>query len=124
VIGWQSSGFDGKMQRGVAPLIGMQPDKFVYFASYALSGLVLPFSSFLFTLLQYYNLQLQHLLPHSVMLVVIFMHLCEMYVCVWPSMHLFQCFHVLCSSRRNPTPPQWLLLPTLHQGSIYVHYHS
>jgi hypothetical protein len=51
VIGWQSSGFDGKMQRGVAPLIGMQPDKFVYFASYALSGFVLPFSSFLFTLL-------------------------------------------------------------------------
>jgi hypothetical protein len=65
---------------------------------------VLPFSSFLFTLLQYYNLQLQHLLPHSVMLVVIFMHLCEMYVCVRPSVRLFRRFHVLRSSRRNPAP--------------------
>jgi hypothetical protein len=38
------------------------------------------------------------------MLVVIFMHLCEMYVCVRLSVRLFWCFHVLHSSRRNPAP--------------------
>jgi hypothetical protein len=58
VIGWQSLGFDGKMRRGVTSLTGMQPGEFVYFASYTLSGLMLPFSSFLFTLLEYYDLQL------------------------------------------------------------------
>jgi hypothetical protein len=99
VIWWQLSGFDGKMQRGVAPLA-----EFVYFTSYTLSGLVLPFSSFLFTLLEYYGLQLQHLSPHSVSLVVIFMHLYEMYMCVRPLVCLFRRFHVPHSSRRNPTP--------------------
>jgi hypothetical protein len=86
---WQSLGYDGKMRCGVVPLAGMRPSEFFYFASYVLSGLVLPFSSFLFTLLEHYGLQLQHLLPHSITLVVIFVHLYEMYVCVRPSVHLF-----------------------------------
>jgi hypothetical protein len=104
VIGWQSPRFDQKMWHGVAPLTGMRPSEFVYFASYALSRLMLPFSSFLFMLLEYYGLQLQHLSPQSVTLVSIFVHLCEMYVCVRSSVRLFQCFHVLGSSRRNPAP--------------------
>jgi hypothetical protein len=58
VIRWQSSGFDRKMRSGVAQLAGMQPGEFIYFASYALSGLIPPLSSFLFTLLEYYSLQL------------------------------------------------------------------
>jgi hypothetical protein len=103
-IGWQPLGYDGKMRRGIALLTCMQPDDFVYFASYALSGHMFPFSSFLFTLLEHYGPQLQHLSPHSIMLVAIFMHLCEMYMCVWPSMRLFRRFHVLRSSMRNPAP--------------------
>jgi hypothetical protein len=87
VIGWQSLGFDGKMRRGVAPLAGMQLDEFIYFALYTLFGLALPFSSFLFTLLEYYGLQLQHMSPHSATLVAIFMHLYEMYVYVRPSVY-------------------------------------
>jgi hypothetical protein len=35
------------------------------------------------------------LMPHSVALVVIFVHFYEMFVCVRPSMHLFRLFHVL-----------------------------
>jgi hypothetical protein len=66
-------------------------------------GLVLPFSSFFFTLLKYYSLQLQHLSPQSIMLVAIFMHICEMYVCMWPSVHLFHRFHVLHFASRRPT---------------------
>jgi hypothetical protein len=59
VLGWQSPGFDGKMRRGITPPTGMGPGNFVYFSSYALSGLVSLFSSYLFTLLEYYGLQLQ-----------------------------------------------------------------
>jgi hypothetical protein len=52
-------------------------------------------SSFLITLLEFYKLQLQHLSPHSLVLVVIFVHFCEMFVCVRPSVSLFGLFHVL-----------------------------
>jgi hypothetical protein len=51
-----------------------QPDDFVYFSVYALAGLVPPLSSFFLVLLEHYGLQLQHLLPHSIMLGVIFTH--------------------------------------------------
>jgi hypothetical protein len=70
-IGWQSSGYDSKMQRGMLSLT--QPDDFVYFSVYALAGLVLPLFSFL-VLLEHYGLQLQHLSPHSITLVAIFAH--------------------------------------------------
>jgi hypothetical protein len=78
LIGWQSLRYDRKMQHGVTPLASMWPGDFIYFASYTLSELVLSFSSFLFTLLEHYGLQLQHLSPHSITLVAIFVHLCEM----------------------------------------------
>jgi hypothetical protein len=54
-------------------------------------------------LLEYYDLQLQDLSLHSITLVVIFVHFCEMFVCVWPSVRLFQLFHMLRSSGRSPT---------------------
>jgi hypothetical protein len=65
---------------------------------------MLPFSFFFFMLLEHYSLQLHHLSSHSITLVAIFIHLCEMYLCMWPSVCLFCCFHVLCASRRSPTP--------------------
>jgi hypothetical protein len=46
------------MQRGIMSLTSMKPSDFVYFSAYALFGLVLPFSSFFFTVLEYYNVQL------------------------------------------------------------------
>jgi hypothetical protein len=58
LIGWQSLRYDRKMQHGVTPLASMWPGDFIYFASYTLSELVLSFSSFLFTLLEHYGLQL------------------------------------------------------------------
>jgi hypothetical protein len=36
--------------------------EFILFTSYTLAGLVLPFSSFFFMLLEWYGLQLHHLL--------------------------------------------------------------
>jgi hypothetical protein len=74
------------------------------FTSYALAGLMLPFSSFFFTLLENYDLQLHHPSPHSITLVAIFVHLYRMYVGVRPSMHLFRLFHVLRSSERSAYP--------------------
>jgi hypothetical protein len=60
-----------------------------------------PLSSFV-TLLEYYGLQLQHLSPNSIALVAIFVHLCEMYVGVRPSVRLFRCFFVLKAA--SPCP--------------------
>jgi hypothetical protein len=54
-----------------------------------------PVSPFLLTLLEFYRIQLQHLSPHSFVLVAIFVHLCEMFVGVRPSIPLFQLFHIL-----------------------------
>jgi hypothetical protein len=67
-----------------------------------LAGLVPPLSSFLFTLLEYYGLQLQHLSPNSIALVAIFIHLCEMYVGVRPSVRLFRCFFMLKDASTRP----------------------
>jgi hypothetical protein len=35
VLGWKSTGFDGKMRRGITPLAGLKPSEFVYISSYA-----------------------------------------------------------------------------------------
>jgi hypothetical protein len=51
---------------------------FIFFVAYALVGLVPPLSSFFLTLLEYDGLQLQHLSPNFITLVVIFIHFCEM----------------------------------------------
>jgi hypothetical protein len=53
-------------------------------------------------LLEHYELQLQHLSPHSITLVMIFAHFCEMFVGVRPSVRLFWWFHVLCPRNRQP----------------------
>jgi hypothetical protein len=82
-IEWQSSGYDSKMWHGMLSLT--QPGDFVYFLAYVLAGLMPSFSSFFLMLLEHYGLQLQHLSPHSIMLVAIFAHFCEMFVGVRPS---------------------------------------
>jgi hypothetical protein len=103
IIGWQSLGFDKKMQHGIMPLTGMQPGDFMYFSAYAMSGFMHPIS-FLFMVLEYYGLQLQHLSLQSIMLMAIFVHLCEMYVCVWVSVRLFRRLHVMHSAKKSPSP--------------------
>jgi hypothetical protein len=86
-------------------LDGLWSCEFIFFTSYALSRLVLSFSSsFFFTLLEIYGLQLHLLSPHSITLVAIFVHLYEMYVGVWPSMRLFLLFHVLRSFGKIASP--------------------
>jgi hypothetical protein len=78
------------------------PGDFVYASPYALAGLELPLSSFFLVLLEHYGLQLQHLSLHSIMLVAIFTHFCEMFVGVWLSVRLFWQFHVLRPVNKQP----------------------
>jgi hypothetical protein len=84
LMGWQASNLTPKLKHGVMSLTNMRSGDFVFFAAYALAGLVPPLSSFL-TLLEYYGLQLQHLSPNSIALVAIFIHFYEMFVGVRPS---------------------------------------
>jgi hypothetical protein len=49
------------MRCGTLPLINLQPGEFIYFSCYTMAGLVMLVSSFLFVLLEFYRLQLQHL---------------------------------------------------------------
>jgi hypothetical protein len=56
LLGWQSPRFNKWMRRNTLPLINLQPGEFIYFSCYALAGLVPPVSSFIFTLLEFYEL--------------------------------------------------------------------
>jgi hypothetical protein len=102
LMGWQAPGLACKVKSEAASLANMRLGDFVFFVTYALAGLVPPLSSFFLTLLEYYGLQLHHLSPNSIALVVIFVHLCEMYVGVRPSVRLFRCFFVLKAVSTHP----------------------
>jgi hypothetical protein len=102
LMGWQAPGLACKVKSEAVSLANMRPGDFVFFATYALAGLVPPLSSFFLTLLEYYGLQLHHLSPNSIALVAIFVHLCEMYVGVRPSVRLFRCFFVLKAVSTHP----------------------
>jgi hypothetical protein len=56
------------MRCGTFSLINLQPGEFVFFSCYAVVGLVPPMPSFIFTLLEFYRLQLYHLSPHTLIL--------------------------------------------------------
>jgi hypothetical protein len=99
---WQAPGLACRVKSGTALLANMRLGDFVLFVAYALARLVPPLSSFYLTMLEYYGLQLQHHFPNSIALVAIFVHLCEMYVGVWPSVWLFWCFFMLKDASTRP----------------------
>ena len=68
------------------------------FISHISTGVGLPISSFFLLLLEDFGLQLQHLMPHSILLTSIFVNLCEMFVGVRPCIILFRHFFVLVKS--------------------------
>nr|ABA93827.1 retrotransposon protein, putative, unclassified [Oryza sativa Japonica Group] len=68
------------------------PGRSVFFLSFAMAGLVPPFSSFFMDVLELYDLQMAHLTPNAVMTLAIFAHLCEMFIGVRPSLRLFRWF--------------------------------
>jgi hypothetical protein len=64
-------------------------------------GLVPPISSFLLLLLEEFGLQLQHLTPHSILLVAVFAHFMEMFVGVRPCTAIFRHFYALVGTGRS-----------------------
>ena len=97
-LGWNTPESEGGIRGGSLPLGILLPGEFVLFVSYVTCGLGLPISSFFLLLLDDYGLQLQHLTPHSILQVSIFVHLCEMFVGVRPYVALFRYFFVLTKS--------------------------
>nr|CAH67544.1 H0425E08.12 [Oryza sativa]CAH67736.1 H0522A01.7 [Oryza sativa] len=68
------------------------PGRSVFFLSFAMAGLVPPFSTFFMDILEFYDLQMAHLTPNAIMTLAIFAHLCEMFIGVRPFLWLFRWF--------------------------------
>lgn len=69
--------------------------KSVFFLSFAMAGLIPPFSSFFYDVLEFYGIQMAHLTPNAVMTLAIFAHLCEMFIGVRLSLRLFWYFFTM-----------------------------
>lgn len=95
------AGDAARIRAGWPPVEGLAAGEFVLFTSYVSCGLALPISSFFLMLLEDYGLQLQHLTPHSILLVAIFAYLCEMFVGVRPCVALFRHFFVLVGTGKG-----------------------
>jgi hypothetical protein len=84
LLGWSVAAFAARIHAGAAPLGDIAFGEFVLFVSYIFCGLALPISPFFLLLLEEFELQLQHLTPHSILQAAIFVHLYEMFVGVAP----------------------------------------
>jgi hypothetical protein len=84
LLGWSAPGLAGRIRADAAPLGDLAAGEFVLFTSYISCGLALPISPFFLLLLEEFGLQLQHLMPHSILQATIFVHLYEMFVGVAP----------------------------------------
>jgi hypothetical protein len=98
LLGWGALAFAGRIHAGTSPLGDLTAAEFVLFVSYISSGLALPILPFFLLLLEELGLQLQHLMPHSILQAAIFAHLCEIFMGVAPSTSLFCHFFVLVKS--------------------------
>jgi hypothetical protein len=67
LLGWSTPGLAGRIRVGAAPLGDLAAGEFVLFTSYISCGLALPISPFFLLLLEEFGLQLQHLIPHSIL---------------------------------------------------------
>jgi hypothetical protein len=101
LLGWSAPAFTGRIRAGTAHLGDLATEGFVLFVSYLSCGLALPISPFFLLLLEEFELQLQHLTPHSILQVAIFIHLCEMFVGVVACTSLFRQFFVLVRSGKG-----------------------
>jgi hypothetical protein len=70
------------------------PGRSVHLLSFAMVGLIPPFSRFFHEVLDFYKIHALHLAPNVVMTLAIFAHLCEMFIGVRPTTRLFQAFFI------------------------------
>jgi hypothetical protein len=90
LLGWGTPVFVGRIRADTTPLCDLDAREFVLFVSYLFCGLALSISPFFLLLLEEFELQLQHLTPHSILQVAIFVHFCEMFVGVAACTSLFR----------------------------------
>src|SRR5579859_3023167 len=95
LLGWATPERAGMVRAGSSSLSDLVAGEFVLFTAYATCGLVPPVSSFLLLLLEDFGLQLQHLTPHSILQVAVFVHFMEMFVGVRPCVCIFRQFFSL-----------------------------
>jgi hypothetical protein len=93
--------FTGRFRAGTTPLGDLDAGEFVLFVPYISCGLTLSISPFFLLLSEEFGLQLQHLTPHSILQVAIFVHLCEMFVGVAAYTSHFRQFFVLVRSGKG-----------------------
>jgi hypothetical protein len=101
LLGWGTPAFAERIRAGTTPLGDLAVGEFVLFVSYLFYGLALPISPFFLLLLEEFGLQLQHLTPHSILQVAIFVHFYEMFVGVAACTSLFRQFFVLVRSGKG-----------------------
>lgn len=66
------------------------PSQTIILAPFVERGLAVPISDFFKSVLEYYELQLIHLNPNDILHLSIFVHLCEVYLDIEPSLELFR----------------------------------
>jgi hypothetical protein len=101
LLGWTTPELAWKIRVGSSSLNDLVAGEFVLFNAYITCGLAPPISTFFLLLLEEFGLQLQHLTPHSVLLVAIFAHFMEMFVGVRPCVSIFRHFYALVGSGRS-----------------------
>ena len=101
LLGWSAPGLAGRIRASAVPLGDLAAGEFVLFTSYISCGLALPISPFFLLLLEEFELQLQHLTPHSILQAAIFVHLYEMFTGVAPCTFLFCHFFVMVKSGKT-----------------------
>ena len=79
----------------------LEPGEIVLFVPFIEHGLGLPTSPFFHGLLHYYRITLNHLNPNSFLHLSIFVHLCEAFLGIPPSLSLFRYFFHLKPQPRH-----------------------
>jgi hypothetical protein len=67
LLGWSTSVLARRIRVGATPLGDLAAGEFVLFVSYLSCGLALPILPFFLLLLEELGIQLQHLMPHSIL---------------------------------------------------------
>jgi len=67
LLGWTTPELARRIRAGFLPLTDLRPSEFVLFVLHVAAGLAPPISSFFLMLLEELGLQLQHLIPHSIL---------------------------------------------------------
>jgi len=80
LLGWTAPELAGGIRAGSSSLDDLVAGEFVLFYAYITCRLALPFSSFFLLLLEEFGLQVLHLTPHSILLVVVYVHFMDMFV--------------------------------------------